>query len=95
MGVPTFKFKLWAFAIGAAVGGSPASLFAGRAGLHQPDHFACAVDPVPGRGGARRRRQHRAASILGAVLIVLPAGANPRTHRRAPRSSCSASCSSS
>ncbi|RKR87077.1 branched-chain amino acid transport system permease protein [Micromonospora pisi] len=31
MGVPTFRFKLWAFAIGAAVGGLSGSLWAGQA----------------------------------------------------------------
>ncbi|GAB4057033.1 branched-chain amino acid ABC transporter permease [Catellatospora paridis] len=31
MGVPTFKFKLWAFAIGAAIGGLSGSLWAGQA----------------------------------------------------------------
>ena len=30
MGVPTFRFKLWAFAIGAAIGGLSGSLFAGQ-----------------------------------------------------------------
>ncbi|TDP91915.1 branched-chain amino acid ABC transporter permease [Labedaea rhizosphaerae] len=30
MGVPVFKFKLWAFAIGAAIGGLSGSLFAGQ-----------------------------------------------------------------
>ena len=29
MGVPTFKFKLWAFAIGAAIGGLSGTLYAG------------------------------------------------------------------
>ena len=28
MGVPTFKFKLWAFAIGAAIGGLAGTLYA-------------------------------------------------------------------
>jgi branched-chain amino acid transport system permease protein len=40
MGVPTFRFKLWAFAIGAAVGGLSGSLFAGRQGFINPDSFA-------------------------------------------------------
>jgi branched-chain amino acid transport system permease protein len=31
MGVPTFKFKLWAFAMGAAVGGFSGALWAGQA----------------------------------------------------------------
>ncbi|MEU2610900.1 branched-chain amino acid ABC transporter permease [Micromonospora sp. NPDC007271] len=30
MGVPTFKFKLWAFAAGAAIGGLAGALFAGK-----------------------------------------------------------------
>ncbi|MEV0732095.1 branched-chain amino acid ABC transporter permease [Polymorphospora sp. NPDC050346] len=30
MGVPTFKFKLWAFAVGAAIGGLAGALFAGK-----------------------------------------------------------------
>lgn len=39
MGVPTFKFKLWAFAIGAAVGGLSGAMFAGKQGFVSPDSF--------------------------------------------------------
>jgi branched-chain amino acid transport system permease protein len=39
MGVPTFKFKLWAFAIGAAVGGLSGTLFAGYTPSIVPDQF--------------------------------------------------------
>jgi branched-chain amino acid transport system permease protein len=39
MGVPTFKFKLWAFAIGAAVGGLAGVLYAGKVGFINPDNF--------------------------------------------------------
>jgi branched-chain amino acid transport system permease protein len=39
MGVPTFTFKLWAFAIGAAVGGLSGALFAGRQGFVSPESF--------------------------------------------------------
>jgi branched-chain amino acid transport system permease protein len=39
MGVPTFTFKLWAFAIGAAVGGLSGALFAGRQGFVNPESF--------------------------------------------------------
>ncbi len=39
MGVPTFKFKLWAFAIGAAVGGLSGTLFAGYTPSVVPDQF--------------------------------------------------------
>jgi branched-chain amino acid transport system permease protein len=39
MGVPTFKFKLWAFAIGAAVGGLSGTLYAGYVSAVTPDTF--------------------------------------------------------
>jgi branched-chain amino acid transport system permease protein len=39
MGVPTFKFKLLAFAIGAAIGGLAGVLFAGKNGLIYPTTF--------------------------------------------------------
>jgi branched-chain amino acid transport system permease protein len=39
MGVDTFKFKLWAFAIGAAIGGIAGSLYASKVGFINPDNF--------------------------------------------------------
>ena len=59
MGVPTFRYKLLAFAIGAAIGGLSGSLLAaGQGGYINPDSFLIlAVDPVPGRRRHRRRRQ--------------------------------------
>jgi branched-chain amino acid transport system permease protein len=39
MGVPTFRFKLWAFAIGAGVGGSAGVLYAGKVISITPDNF--------------------------------------------------------
>jgi branched-chain amino acid transport system permease protein len=39
MGVPAFKFKLWAFAIGAAVGGLSGFLFASRNAYIDPSQF--------------------------------------------------------
>ena len=39
MGVPTFKFKLLAFAMGAFVGGLSGSLFAGKQGFVSPQSF--------------------------------------------------------
>ena len=39
MGVPTFKFKLWAFAIGAGIGGVAGVLYAGKVGFVNPDNF--------------------------------------------------------
>jgi branched-chain amino acid transport system permease protein len=40
MGVPTFKFKLLAFAMGAFVGGLAGALFAGKQGYVSPQSFA-------------------------------------------------------
>jgi branched-chain amino acid transport system permease protein len=39
MGVPTFRFKLWAFAIGAAVGGAGGTLYATKASFINPATF--------------------------------------------------------
>jgi branched-chain amino acid transport system permease protein len=39
MGVPTFKMKLWSFAIGAAVGGLGGWLFASKVSFINPDTF--------------------------------------------------------
>src|SRR4051812_47267818 len=39
MGVPTFRFKLTAFAIGAAIGGLSGALFAGKSGFINPQSF--------------------------------------------------------
>jgi branched-chain amino acid transport system permease protein len=39
MGVPAFKMKLWAFAVGAAIGGLGGWLYASRVGFINPDNF--------------------------------------------------------
>ncbi|HEX2048559.1 MAG TPA: branched-chain amino acid ABC transporter ATP-binding protein/permease [Acidimicrobiales bacterium] len=39
MGVPTFRMKLWAFAVGAAIGGIGGWLYASRVGFINPDNF--------------------------------------------------------
>lgn len=39
MGVPTFRFKLWAFAIGAAIGGLSGALVAGQVGFVNNQDF--------------------------------------------------------
>ena len=39
MGVPTFKFKLWAFAMGASIGGMAGVLFAAKQVAITPDNF--------------------------------------------------------
>jgi branched-chain amino acid transport system permease protein len=39
MGVPTFRFKLWAFAIGAGIGGSAGVMYASKVISITPDNF--------------------------------------------------------
>jgi len=39
MGVPTFKYKLWAFAIGAGIGGSGGVMYASKVTSITPDNF--------------------------------------------------------
>ncbi|SEE68984.1 amino acid/amide ABC transporter membrane protein 2, HAAT family [Arthrobacter alpinus] len=39
MGVPTFKYKVWAFALGAGVGGMSGALFAGQVGFVNNQKF--------------------------------------------------------
>jgi branched-chain amino acid transport system permease protein len=70
MGVPTFKFKLWAFTIGAAIGGLSGALYAGQVQFVTPTNFnvinsvlfLCAV-VLGGQG-------NKLGVILGAFIIV-------------------------
>ncbi|OJV80918.1 MAG: branched-chain amino acid ABC transporter permease [Cellulomonas sp. 73-92] len=70
MGVPTFKFKLWAFLIGASIGGLSGVLYAGQVQFVSPPTFnvinsmlfLCAVI-VGGQG-------NKLGVILGAFIIV-------------------------
>ncbi len=70
MGVPTFKFKLLAFAMGAFVGGLAGTLFAGRQGFVSPQSFPIllsilflAAVVVGGQG-------NRWGAITGAVIVA-------------------------
>jgi branched-chain amino acid transport system permease protein len=70
MGVNTFKFKLWAFVIGAAIGGLSGALYAGQVQSVGPQNFniinsmlfLCAV--VLGGSG------NKLGVVFGAFLIV-------------------------
>ncbi|WP_024803877.1 branched-chain amino acid ABC transporter permease [Nocardia sp. BMG51109] len=70
MGVPTFKFKLWAFTIGAAIGGLSGALYAGQVQFINPTGFniinsmlfLCAV-VLGGQG-------NKLGVIIGAFLVV-------------------------
>ncbi|GAA2585513.1 branched-chain amino acid ABC transporter permease [Winogradskya consettensis] len=70
MGVNPFKFKMWAFAIGAALGGLSGFLFASRQGFIEPNQFNAnlsilfvAMVVVGGSG-------NMAGAALGAVLLA-------------------------
>ena len=75
MGVPTFRYKLLAFMLGAAIGGLAGVVARGRAGrLHQPGRLPPApVDAVRGRRDHRWRRQPM-GSDPGRCPGRLPAG---------------------
>lgn len=69
MGVPTFRFKLIAFALGAAIGGLSGALFAGKSGFINPQSFELilsilflAAVVVGGQG-------NRWGVILGAIVV--------------------------
>ena len=70
MGVPTFKFKLWAFLIGASIGGLSGALYAGQVQFVVPTTFnvinsmlfLCAV-VLGGQG-------NKLGVILGAFIVV-------------------------
>ena len=69
-GRPTFKFKLWAFVIGAAIGGLSGALYAGQVQFVAPTNFniinsvlfLCAV-VLGGQG-------NKLGVIFGAFIIV-------------------------
>jgi len=70
MGVPTFKFKLLAFAMGAFVGGLSGALFASKQGFINPESFLLILSilfvaaVVVGGGG------NRWGVIVGAALVA-------------------------
>jgi len=69
MGVPTFKFKLLAFAMGAFIGGLSGALFAGKQGFISPDSFPLLLSilfvAAVVVGGAGNRK----GVILGAIAV--------------------------
>ena len=82
MGVPTFKMKLWSFAIGASTGGLGGLDLRLEGRLHQPRHLpAQPVVPHPRRRGPRRPRLH-AGRDRRRVRGRLPPRVPPRGRRR-------------
>ncbi|MFB9239004.1 branched-chain amino acid ABC transporter permease [Plantactinospora siamensis] len=70
MGVPTFKFKLWAFAIGAAIGGLSGTLFAGEQGFINSTNFALLFSILVLAGVVLGGSGNIAGVIVGGALIA-------------------------
>jgi branched-chain amino acid transport system permease protein len=70
MGVPTFRYKLWAFAIGASIGGAAGVLFASQQISITPDNFpfllSCYILCAVVLGGSG----NLPGVILGAFLVA-------------------------
>jgi branched-chain amino acid transport system permease protein len=69
MGVPTFKFKLWAFAMGAAIGGFSGTLYASFAGSITPDPFNIVLSILFLAAVVLGGSGNLAGAIVGAILI--------------------------
>jgi ribose/xylose/arabinose/galactoside ABC-type transport system permease subunit len=83
MGVAAFKYKLWAFAIGATLGASRSALRFQAAVRRAQRVHGDAVVPVRGHGRHRWVRQHLRRPA-GRVPADLPARAVPRVPGVAP-----------
>jgi ABC-type branched-subunit amino acid transport system ATPase component/ABC-type branched-subunit amino acid transport system permease subunit len=70
MGVPTYRFKLWAFAIGAGIAGLGGTLFASKVSFISPDNYPLTLSflfiaaVVLGGSGST------AGAIVGAILVA-------------------------
>lgn len=69
MGVPAFKFKLWAFAIGAGLGGLSGALFASRQGFINSNSFDVLTSMLFVAAVVLGGSGNLAGVTLGAVLI--------------------------
>ena len=69
MGVPTFKFKMWAFAIGAGVGGLAGGVFASKGNYVAPDLFLLKVSILFLAAVVLGGPGNRPGVVLGAVVV--------------------------
>jgi len=69
MGVPTFKFKLLAFAMGAFIGGLSGALFAGKQGFISPDSFPLLLSILFISAVVIGGAGNRGGVILGAIVV--------------------------
>jgi branched-chain amino acid transport system permease protein len=70
MGVPTFRFKLWAFAMGAAVGGLSGSIYAGQIGFINSQGFDIITSILFLAAVVLGGSGNKVGVILGAFIIV-------------------------
>ena len=70
MGVDTFKFKLWAFTIGAAVGGLAGVHYAGKVGFINPDNFPLTLSILFLAAVVLGGSGNMYGAILGAVMVA-------------------------
>ncbi|MBJ7489823.1 MAG: branched-chain amino acid ABC transporter permease, partial [Ilumatobacteraceae bacterium] len=70
MGVNTFKFKLWAFAIGAAVGGLAGAHYAGKVGFISPDNFPLQLSILFLAAVVLGGSGNMTGAILGGVMVA-------------------------
>ena len=101
MGVPTFKFKLWAFVIGAMIGGMSGALYAGQVQFVVPTNFnvvnsvlfLCAV-VLGGQGNKLGRHPRRVHHRVPAELLPRPDRDCSASRSTAARSPSTSTCSS-
>lgn len=70
MGVAAFKFKIWAFAIGAAVGGMSGALYASKEGFITAESFPLQLSILFVAMVVLGGQGNTAGVILGAVLVT-------------------------
>jgi branched-chain amino acid transport system permease protein len=70
MGVPTFKFKLLAFACGAFIGGLSGALFASRQGFINPESFLLLLSILFVAAVVVGGAGNRYGVIMGAIVVA-------------------------
>jgi branched-chain amino acid transport system permease protein len=70
MGVPTFKFKVWAFAIGAGIGGLSGALFAGQIGFVNNQKFDVATSILFVAAVVLGGSGNKVGAILGGAIVA-------------------------
>lgn len=69
MGVPTFKYKLWAFCLGAALGGLSGAIFAGQVGFVNNQKFDVATSMLFIAAVVMGGAGNKFGAVLGGVLV--------------------------